>query len=446
MKKFTSAVLIIALIFSICSLISCKNDNDNSDTKITSQNTGNTDIDNSDIENDSYSHPLTSNWNVGSGIYIIKSYGDDDPYALINYIDNSTLNQVILCNKPDCQHDDENCNAYMPMYPSIIENSENIKSPIFDTDSGCIFQYNEKLYTIDIYGSIVSMDPDGSGHQKIMDLNSKYTITECYLYNGMVYAHAQYWPTFDGSSEQEFTDEDSILTLLEIDLQNKTCKELYSFNNEPETELLGLYDGKAYYCYRSPNQIPSSNTQQAVDAEENGHDVKLYYYDLKTGKQNYIEKTIKSFDMDNIILADNFIYYHNRREKELNRLNLDTGETDVLIADLDGYIDYFWSDTTVYDNKLFFIKNNSLSDAYAEPAKKNETFYVDLENKEVQKVNYSYKNTYSETNNLHGFAAVTDDYYFITGDSTSDNEEGGLIAVLKTDFYNNNFDNIISIE
>lgn len=140
-----------------------------------------------------------------------------------------------------------------------------------------------------------------------------------------------------------------------------------------------------------------------------------------------------------MILAQDSVYYHNRKTQTMERLHLDSGEIETVISELEGYINFF-TYNTFDDNKLFFIKDNYLADAYADPKPKNETFYVDLENGEVKRVEYVCNKNDGTQQNLTGFYAVTDDYFIFDKDNS-----GNLVAVLKNDFYKG-AENFIPIE
>ena len=55
---------------------------------------------------------------VEKGIYRLENKGDN---YYIKYADKSDMeNWVYLCNKPNCNHDDFNCNAYIEIGGSVI--------------------------------------------------------------------------------------------------------------------------------------------------------------------------------------------------------------------------------------------------------------------------------------------------------------------------------------
>lgn len=431
--------LVVFVVLICCA--GCSYDADKPQNKI--EPTSEEDYGNYDLE-------LSSSFAVSSGVYSLSSTlnskdnavkigsESDNVYSLISFLDTSSWKSVTLCNKPNCSHSDDTCNAYIPSFMSVKEEGGQVRFPTLN-GNGYIFEQDGKMYLIDPYGDVIVMNEDGTEHQKLLSINSKYEIVSGFLYNSKVYLNVNFLPSYDKNIEQEFSDEDNYIGLLEIDLQNKSCKELFSFKTELNTTLLGLYENKAYYLYKSPNKLLDGNTQKAVDEAENGHDVRLYTYDLTSGKKEILRDTVKSYEMDDVILAQDSVYYHNRKTQTMERLHLDSGEIETVISELEGYINFF-TYNTFDDNKLFFIKDNYLADAYADPEPKNETFYVDLENGEVKRVEYVCNKNDVTQQNLTGFYAVTDDYFIFDKDNN-----GNLVAVSKNDFYKG-AENFIPIE
>lgn len=410
-----------------------------------------------DISQDSYAHLLTSTAASELGVYqiaqpsldsIIDSGGtsfvigleDNQNYSMLTFLDTASWKTVTLCNKPSCAHNDSTCNAYVPSVLSYREESGKARMPNMEgMNAGYLFLQDDVLYLINPYGDVTAMKPDGTEHEKLLTIDSKYNILNGYLYGGKVYLHVQYLPPYDPNVEHDFSDEDYQIALLEVDLKNRTCTELFSFQNELETTFLGLYGNKAYYFYRSPNQLASASTQQEVDDEENGHDVCLYSCDLSTGEREMLREGLKSYELDDVILAQDSIYYHNRKNQALERFHLDSGEVETVLSDLGGYIDFFASNAFA-DNKLFFVKDNYLADAFADPAPENESYYVDIDTREAQKIDYYTESSDGTRNILRSFTAVTEDFFIFAGGNSA-----SQVAVAKDDFYNN-VQKLISIE
>lgn len=328
-------------------------------------------------------YSLDSNLNIEDEITItITPDTTESYYSLLNFTDDSTNTKVVLCNKPNCKHHDSSCNAFFSSRMTVKNDAGSTRFAIMNSD-GYIFLHNDKLYVLDPFGDLFVMDKDGSNHKKLLSIDSKYSINNGFLYKGCIYLCVKYLPTYDGSIEQEFSDKDYNIALLQLNLKSNKCTELFSFKTELETTCLGIYENKSYFFYRSPNTLASANNQQAVDDEKNSHDVCLYYYDLENPKRKYIIKNIKSYEIDDVAFNKNAIYYHNRKEKKIIRLNLDTEEKDDILTNVSGYIEIH---TPINDGKLYYTKDNKLTNAFSTETQYNEIYCIDLNTGTVNKV------------------------------------------------------------
>lgn len=112
----------------------------------------------------------------GSGGYYLENEG------LLYFLEPESGRMIPVCSKPNCQHRDDNCNAWV--------------------NSSMLTVYEDKLYFAngDGYGEgwrLFSMNPDGTGRKQIQKLetplksdNSTITFMSTaspILYNGMVY-------------------------------------------------------------------------------------------------------------------------------------------------------------------------------------------------------------------------------------------------------------------
>lgn len=374
-------------------LVGCSNTKDNNAENIPSVS----DTIENDTETGAYSQSLSNTADSVNGIYSIEnniwsedsvniaisSDNGDKYYSLLSFTDKSVNKKVVLCNKPDCNHTDSSCTAYFPSYVSVLQDSEDVRFAIMDSE-GYVFLYDNKLYVLNPFGDLIVMNRDGTNHKKLISIDSKYFILNGFLYKDSVFLCVKYLPDFDGNSEQEFSDEDYNMALLRLNLSDGKYKELFSCKQEQETNCLGIYDNKAYFFFRSPNTLSSAKTQQEVDSEENGHDVCLYSFDILFEKRMDIIKDIKSYEFDNIVFDKNTVFYSNRKEKKIIGLDLDTNIKKEIVLDIDGYVEL---QSPIKDNKLYYIKNKELTNAFSSTKQQNETYYVELNSGKVSKIN-----------------------------------------------------------
>lgn len=343
--------------------------------------------------NSKYSQKLSSILKSSSGTYsfeseflsenvIISSDDSESQFSLLNFTDGSTNTKIVLCNKPNCNHNDSSCSAYFVSWLAVKRDNGNVRFAIMHSD-GYVFLYNDRLYVLDPFGDLIEMDKDGSNHKNLLSIDSKYYINNGFLYKDCIYLCVKYLPSYDSSVEQEFSDADYNIAVLKVDLKTNKCEEIFSFKTELDTTCLGIYENKAYFFYRSPNTQATANTQQAVDNEKNSHNIAFYYYDLSNPERKYVIKNIKSYEFDDAAFDKNGVYYHNRKEGKLIKLNLDTGEKEDILTDVGGYIEIH---TPIEDDKLYFTKDNMLSNAFSPEPQTNETYCVDLNTGEVNKI------------------------------------------------------------
>lgn len=86
--------------------------------------------------------------------------------------------------------------------------------------------------------------------------------------------------------------------------------------------------------------------------------------------------------MDDIAFDKDAVYYHNRKEEKIIKLNLHTGEKNDVLTDIGGYIEIY---TPIEDNKLYFMKDNQLANAFSSAEQVNEKYYVDLDTGKLNK-------------------------------------------------------------
>lgn len=348
-------------------------------------------------ENDSlgYSQALSSVFNNENGTYRIESSNAKDTdkfaitsedadkyYSLLNFCDYSANENIILCNKPACSHNTGSCNAYVESQYSVKESNNGTRFSVMDNE-GLVFVYDNNLYVLDPFGDLIMMNKDGSAHKTLLSIDSKYSVLNGFLYKDCVYLCVKFLPAFDSGVKQEFSDADYCMAILELNLKTQKYNEKFSFKTELDTTCLGIYENKVYFFYRSPNTLASVNTQREVDNEENSHNVSLYYYDLSTSKQEFVIKNIKSHEMDDIAFDKDAVYYHNRKEEKIVKLNLRTGEKYNVLINIGGYIEIY---TPINDNKLYFMKDNQLANAFSNELQINEKYCVDLNTGYVSKV------------------------------------------------------------
>lgn len=429
-------VLIVSLFFTSCG-----------DDKIIHTDTNPPDYET--VATKDFAIPIIENWKSSNGIYFMQERLIENPNGAwpVNTYDQNgnrvvkrydfkgvnvrlldpSFHNIILCNKPECNHMNTSCNAFIPargkyLYP--LSSFWGIGNQIF---------YIDNNYTI------ISMDENGMNHSEVMQIDKKYEIfsSNIYLYKNKIYIDVSFWPNASESMEHEVKLRRG---MLELDLSAKSCKELYSFefaNDDSSLNILGISGGSVFYWYRSALPAEQARTQQAYDDANNNLDSIIYSMDLSTGKKTEIMKG-KTASIDSVIMHGPTIYYHSREDGEIQSYQSKTKEASVVADQLFGYVDLdkFYN---FYDNNLFYTKRHDLTDAYANPPKTPENFYVNLESKKSKKINYTVKNPSGESQPAGEIILETGDYFLIQIDNFDVNRKSAYGKILKQDYWNGNY-------
>jgi hypothetical protein len=360
---------------------------------------------------------LSNSWNGEQGVYTIEPQnltvvvggqtmksGDSNSknYSLVKFFDYKTLATIVLCNKPDCKHDDDSCNAYFA-------------TPNASMISCVLFGLGDKMYIINS-GTIYSMNEDGTDHEKIIELPQRYTsmgmVSHSFLVGDKVYMETQYFSdvTFDKNGNPPADDNGYRTVLFEIDVKAKTYKQLYEYKTQDSTEWLGIIGGQAYYLYQDSFQELKSHTQAALDEQYNGRTTKVFSKDLTTGNTTDLFSG-KSNEYDQIILRGNFLFYQDRETGEIVRYDSSNGEKKTLVSNISTYIKFLIMD--IQNNKLFYTIDNHTADAYNKKPKDNETYFVDISTGENTKITYHIPCDNGTTNEFNGFTKETPDYFIL---------------------------------
>lgn len=345
-----------------------------------------------------------------------------------------SFHNIILCNKPECDHMNASCNAFIPARGKYLY-------PL-----SSFWEIGNQIFYIDNNHTIISMDENGMNHAEVMQIDKKYEIfsSNIYLYKNKIYIDVSFWPDVSESIEHEVKLRRG---MLELDLSTKSCKELYSFENasdDSRLNILGINGDSVFYWYQSALPVEQVHTQQAYDNANNNLDSVIYSMDLSTGERAEVMKG-KTASIDSVIMHGSTIYYHSRKDGEIRSYHCKTKETSVVIDQVFGYVDldkYY----NFHDNNLFYTKRNDLTDAYADPPKTPENFYVNLKSKKSQKINYSVKTPYGESQPAGKIILEMGDYFLIQIDNSDVNKTAAYGKILKQDYWNGNYSRTTPVE
>lgn len=240
----------------------------------------------------SRSHSFTN-----QGYYQILDKGENG--RNIQYIDFASQQQIYLCDRPECLHNDESCSSYLedPVSKLLVSPESNkllIFTARFDEDKGVTVP------------KLISMDMDGSNRKELC------------VFPDDGFTRGQY---VCSASELFFVNDipdykkQSVKTVLEaINLETGETREI--------TEL------------KSGERIISA-CQDIIYLEKwNGDKNETEYVrcNAQTGEMNTaISLLSNEWDLDTSTCFDNMLYQYSPQEDALYQINLDNGEKKVCV-------------------------------------------------------------------------------------------------------------------
>ncbi len=378
------------------------------------------------------------------GYYRIKEHELDSGETItnLNYFDYQTKQEIYLCDKPECLHNDETCTSYLP----------------FLTIGGTLFVYQKHLYLIssgmasfNSLGEVTNqgallyqMDLDGKNRKIIWQLNEgeKFDKSTVIVGGNKIYLPVEKSELFkmgDNSSMDVVKEK----RLMALDLNTKKTQKILELKDK---DVIGVCDQnlviRQYHYQDDPNKYLENNDYAGYDKVI--QDVKMGYfkYDLNTKKQSdevQPNNTSKEF-------GD---YYQNKIysivQGKVYGLDLDSGvESEVLALETNKsyMISNFIDDHLIINS---FDKNDY-----------NNSFVVSLDGLEIKQLTLSKKEPKEPVDILN----ISQDYLFVKYDHDGKYEKTwagtdqfevskeyfGLIS--KDDFFNSvsNYQALIEIE
>ncbi|HOF26583.1 MAG TPA: hypothetical protein PLK23_08090 [Clostridia bacterium] len=242
-KKLSTLLLIVLVIgcLASCAKFShLESGSDNTDTRPSHSITHSSD----DTKPEEY-YTAFRQGEFSVSAYLVTPYG---MYINIGkyvyYSEKGNTEYVKLCNKPNCNHSTEDCNAY--------------------TGAHQIGYYKDKIYYTSFkmnVNTLNCMNMDGTNHKEIKVLNNAYISTFGYYHNGYFY----YMLGFPGLQLIGVTNDDNNLYRVKVD-----------DNSKPEIILTGDIIKKSMFYV-------VEDTIYLIVREDGGFGCCLYSYSCKTG-------------------------------------------------------------------------------------------------------------------------------------------------------------------
>lgn len=334
------------------------------------------------------------------GYYRIKEQELDNGKTTMNlrYFDYQTKQEIFLCDKPECLHDDETCTSYLPS--SAI--------------GAMLFVYQDHLYlsasggaSSDSLGQLTSkgailyqMDLDGKNKKEIwqLDESEEFDNETIVVGNNSIYIPIvkNEIVTTGGNSSMNVTREKKLMAL---DLKTEKTKEILDLKDKA---VIGVYNQdlvirQAHYS-DDPNKYLENKDYSGYDNVIINAKMGYFKYNLDTKKQS--AEVLP--DDSNKEFGD---YYQNKiysiNQGKVYELDLDSGIQNEILA-LDNNSSY---------SLINFVDNHLIIDVWRKDEYTN-SLVVSLDGLEIKELNLHKKDPKEAIDILN----ITNDYLFVRYD------------------------------
>lgn len=343
MKK--SIILLLAMLLFLASCSTDKNPNSPNTKESSSDDTA--DID--DNANKSSMSNLTMVNHEGcvtdNGFYYLKNItADSGGYSLVMFLDKASMLEIPLCNKPNCKHKEDTCNAFVEggnMGNYLF--TDQSKLYLVSSGSGGMLSggdMDEGFEITDPNGSkmsssppkIVSLNLDGTNRAELMVFDSGVRLESPFVLSGS----KLYCVKAEMKAQKIDESASSIVSIVAqneelvcIDLDKKSTMSLYAFKDH---NIVGVYHNKLVierlHSDVNPNTIDFNNDAEFLKYYNNMVRTILTYDVSK--KEEKIVVTGKTTQIDGLVYGDGLVCYFDGKEKKVKKVDLSTSE----IADI----------------------------------------------------------------------------------------------------------------
>jgi hypothetical protein len=296
---------------------------------------------------------------------------------LLHVTDHKTGQTFVLCNRPNCHHNSEDCGALLP--PCTFEETEDIRNiypPQFFLDSFGIFGVGDYIYAHNGYNAYYRFNLDGSGRTKAVRIPDQYdanvSTTQNWLMNKKLYIITDvHKPT--GLAHHPVA---LLKVLLEVDYKNGEVSEVWeqefceSYSrgdmSNNHLDVLGGFGGEFYMIQPIYLDIETLESITLFSVNSVTANTEIIFTNIGDGIEGIAP------DLRDGVSPSGF--YFSKNNKEFVQLDFITRETTVLT---DGFTDDWYIsiiihgyliisnyvDTEGVDNKFINIGTGEVTDS-----------------------------------------------------------------------------------
>lgn len=346
--------------------------------------------------------------------------------SLLQFCDAASGEKIILCDKPNCNHNNNDCNAlfgYYPLHLSAI--------------------YNDKLYLVmegeDYQSYLYEADVNGSNRKEILSLDcfsfSSYSLI---VDNYLIMEYGKDYEVEDADSGEMGMLENPISGIAIINLKEREVdyipeKDDYSGG----IQKIHMYEDKVYYDYSFMDVEYDFLDYENIDDDYiMAHSFyRIYSYDVKTGTESIIyegqDKYIEDFN-------ENYAFLSNYNENDnIYAFNLLNQEEELIIEENK------YSNCIADGDRIVYV-GYPQDGGEVEEDLYSHFYYYDMVSKE------SYYIGSANNEEIVNIDMCLGDYfylfYLLSDDEAMFEGEVGVGCITKDDFYKGNFDKVIRFD
>lgn len=276
-----------------------------------------------------------------NGFYYISSFEDKErnTYYSIHYIDFSTGKEVVLCNKPECKHNDDSCNAFIPFYgDNIVLFTDQTYLYLLYTQSDAemsmmtaTFIGGEDLEIEEPKAYLYRMNLDGTDGKKVFEFAQGEKVNaNIFADKENLYFYTKKLDSMDLGSGTEMTTVNA-KNLVKLSKDGYQREDVMDLENDQQvigcTETCFILTKEVYDSQYTKQQIMQDDTilKEAMDSQV----ITVSKYDLSIQKETFL-KEIKEKGNKTVAVQDGIICYGVKKSGKIMKIDANTGKESEL--------------------------------------------------------------------------------------------------------------------
>lgn len=306
------------LVLCLCMLVvGCLSDGEKKQTSPTSNK-----VDNTSEETLKAMHELDHAGNEKGFYHIIDRENEEgDAIKNIMYVDYGTLQEIYLCNKPNCKHMDASCSSYLPFDIAVIQNllvDDNYLYVVNNNNASNVAFFGGEGETMKEQPSTIKrMDLDGENQKELVKLKDGEYFGDLFYRQG---------DQIITTAEKDLDKQNKDITLIRIDASGKRT----NIKKLEKAELIGAYENQVL--------LLKSDFYNSFDASESDES---YMNRLRNAQSELVKMSLKDKKETSLITKDlvtlqgatyveDALYY--KSESTIQQIHLKDGK-EAVIAD-----------------------------------------------------------------------------------------------------------------